>query len=114
MSPGLHTTVAETLVPADRPAAYAAAGRLVERLWAGRTETVTAEAPALLVHTVTTAPGGDDVDAWVTWQLTPAASHGWTRVRLTCDEADTSAAPPPELDAVLTLLLEEVGVQALC
>lgn len=33
--------------------------------------------------------------------------------RLVCDEADTSPGPPPGLDAVLALLLEEVGAPTL-
>ena len=106
MSPGLHTTVAETLVPGDPPATFAAAGRLVDRLWPGRTETVAVEPPGLLVH-------GVAGDAWLTWEIAPSGSDGWTRVRLVCDEADTSPGPPPGLDAVLALLLEEVGAPTL-
>ena len=106
MRPGLGTAVAEAVVPAVRPVAYAAVGRLIELLWLGRTEVVRAEPPTLLVHTVVPTPGSDDVDAWLSWELTPVASEASTGVRLTCDEADTSEAPAPELDEVLRLLVE--------
>ena len=36
MRPGLRTAVAETVVPAARPVAYAAVSRLIELLWVGR------------------------------------------------------------------------------
>ena len=106
---GLHTSSAETLVDADRETAFTAVSALVGRLWPGRTAVVVTEAPGLLVHTVTAEPGGGDVDAWLTWELTPSpapASDCSTRVRLVHDEADTTAGPPPELDTVLGLLVQ--------
>lgn len=102
MSPGLHTAAAETLVPGDPPAAFAAAGRLAERLWPGRVRTVAADPPGTLVLAVSE-------DAWLTWEIGPSGADGRTRVRLVCDEADTSPGPAPEVDVVLALLLEEVG-----
>ena len=110
MGPGLQTAVAEIVLPVDGPAAFAAAGRLVDLLWGGRTEVVAAEPPSLLLHTVAAAPGSDDVDAWLTWQFSSASGERSTRVRLMCDEADTSDGPPPELDDVLGLLADLVAV----
>ena len=106
MSAALRTAVAETVVPASRPLAYAAVGRPIDLLWGGRSDVVRAEPPTLLVHTVVPAPGSDDVDAWLTWEFAPATSEASTEVRLTCDEADTSEGPAPELDGVLRLLME--------
>ena len=105
--------MAEAVVPAAGPVAYAAVGRLIELLWVGRTEVVRAEPPTLLVHTVVPTPGSDDVDAWLTWELAPSASDASTRVRLICDEADTSNGPPPELDEVLRRLVDLVHTSAL-
>jgi hypothetical protein len=113
MSPGLHTAVAEVVAPADPTVTYAAVGRLVDLLWDGRTEVLSAEPPAVFVHTVVAAPGSDDVDAWLTWEVAPATPEGSTRVRLTCDEADISDGPPPELDEVLRLLVDLVHTSAL-
>jgi len=111
MKANLHTTTAESLVKADLWTVFSAIGRLLERVWGGRTEVLSAEAPILLFHTVTAGQGSDDVDAWLSWELSTSGSAGWTCVRLVHDEADTSPGPPPELDAVLALLLQEVRTE---
>ena len=71
-SPNLHTTVAETLVAGERSDVFAAVVELVAGLWPGMTEVVLLEPPARLVHSVSTA--GDEIDGWVTWELTPGSS----------------------------------------
>jgi hypothetical protein len=109
---GLRTVEAECVVRADRPTAFAAVGRLVVRLWGAGAEVALEDAPYMVVHTVS-AEGGGDVDAWLTWELSETGG-GWTKVRLVCDEADTGAAPPPELDRVLDLLRTSIKVASGC
>jgi hypothetical protein len=109
MTAPLNSTVAYACVAGDIASVYAAVHRLTQRLWAGMTEVVHADPPRVLLHHV--AIEGDDIDAWLTWELAPTGpSDSWTEVRLLHEELDTSSGPPPELDQVLTLLVESLGV----
>jgi hypothetical protein len=73
---------------------------LVDRLWPAMTEVALSDPPAELLLAVSS-------DCWLTWELAEAGPSS-TRVRVVHDEADTSAGPAPELDAVLALLAEAV------
>jgi hypothetical protein len=106
----LITTVAQTLVPGDPRGVMELVESLVEHLWPHSTETVLAEPPRLLMHSVSSWPDG--IDAWLTWELTAFGSTGWTIVRLIHDEADTSPGPPPELDILLRLVAESATSRA--
>jgi hypothetical protein len=108
-TPPLNSTIAHASVVGDPATVYAAAYNLIERLWPGTNEIVLADPPRLLMHRVSS--GGDDVDAWLTWDFRPAGpSSSWTELRLVHEELDTSAGPPPELDHVLALLGESLRV----
>lgn len=102
----LRSTEATTLVHATRETVFSAVDHLVGRLWPGMAEMVVVERPRQLLHTVNTADG--DIDGWVTWELVTAGVGSWTRVRLVHDEADTADDLPPELDALLELLIESL------
>ncbi len=107
MSNALNTTVAHASVAADIGTVYAAVENLVERLWPGMTEVVVAAAPRFLLHRVSI--DGQDVDAWLTWELAPVGpASSWTELHILHDEVDTSGGPPPELDQVITLLVESL------
>ncbi|MFP5318749.1 MAG: hypothetical protein ACLGI2_10705 [Acidimicrobiia bacterium] len=104
MNDGLTTTTAETLVPGDRRTVFSLIESLADHLWGGSTEVVLADAPSLFMHALEVDARG--VDAWLTWELTSLGTTGWTIVRLIHDEADASPGPPPELEILLTLLVE--------
>jgi methanogenic corrinoid protein MtbC1 len=98
---GLHSAEAQAVVPGDAEVVFDGIVALVERLWAMSVRTILSERPVRLMHSVS---GGDEAgDVWLTWELR-AADASTTRVRLVHEEADTSAGPPAELEAVLGLL----------
>ena len=110
MRNALNTTVAHASVAGDINSVYAAVQGLIQRLWPGMTEVVIADEPRLLFHRVSI--DGQDVDAWLTWELSPVGpSSSWTELRLRHEELDTSAGPPPELGDVLALLVQSLGSQ---
>lgn len=108
MTSPFNSTVAYASIAGTPETVYAAVERLIERLWSGMSELVLADPPRLLLHRV--GSEHDDVGAWLTWELAPTGPSGsWTQLRLLHDELDTSAGPPPELDQVLSLLVESLG-----
>lgn len=110
MSYPLNTTVAHAAVAADVSTVYGAVQELIERLWPGMSEIVIAADPRFLLHRVSI--DGEDIDAWLTWELTAAGpSSSWTELRILHEELDTASAPPPELARILELLIEHLGAQ---
>ena len=91
-----------------RTEVYTAVNSLLDRLLAGRVQVVAADPPGLLVHRVSAEGPVDDTDCWLTWELSALTAEGWTQVRLIHDEADTSGAPPPDLDGMLALLDDDI------
>jgi hypothetical protein len=109
MTTPLNSTATYVSVAGDIATVYAAVQEVIEHLWPGMSEVVHADPPRLLLHHV--AGQGGDVDAWLTWELVPTGPGGsWTELRLLHEELDTSVGPPPELDQVLTLLVESLRV----
>ncbi len=110
MSYPLNATVAHAAVVGDVTTVYGAVQELIARLWPGMTEIVIAAEPRLLLHRVSV--GGEDIDAWLTWELSPAGpSSSWTELRILHEGLDTVSGPPPELDRVLELLIEQLAAQ---
>lgn len=111
MNNALNATVAHASVAGDVATVYAAVQRLTERLWPGMTEVIIADEPHLFLHRVSI--DGQDVDAWLTWEFTPAGpASSWTELRLCHEELDSSAGPPPELDDILNLLVASLRIHA--
>lgn len=110
MSYPLNTTVAHASVAGDVATVYGAVQDLIARMWPGMTEIVVAAEPRLVLHRV--SGGGEGVDAWLTWELRPVGpSSSWTEVRILHEELDSASGPPPGLDRVLELLIEQLGTQ---
>jgi hypothetical protein len=103
----LHTTTAEAVVDAERDVVFAAVPRLLEQLPPLRAAVVASDPPLRVLHSVST--GTEEVDAWLTWEMQSVGDGSRTRVRLVHDEVDTSAAPPPDLEPLLTLLAERLA-----
>lgn len=106
-----HVTAAATLVGAAPDAAYSAVLALARRLWDLTAEDVLVTSPPdQLMHRVQV---DGEVACWLTWTLTPITA-ATTRVQLVHDEVASRCPPTPELDAVLSLLLDEIrtGVAA--
>lgn len=109
MTAPLTSTSAYVSLAGEIATVYAAVQEVIEHLWPGMSEVVHADPPRLLLHHV--AREGDDVDAWLTWELAPTGPGGsWTELLLLHEELDTSVGPPPELDQVLTFLVESLRV----
>jgi hypothetical protein len=97
----LRTRSASTCLPVPRKVAWQCIEELVAELWT--TETVAAQAPLQLLHSVVAEGGsGTDIACWLTWTLT-ALSPTDTRVDVShCEEGDD--APEPELGLLLCRL----------
>lgn len=91
-----------TLIPVAIDVAWVALESLIAELWPGATEVLHREAGILLLHSVAVEPGGEP-DAWLSWSLEPVNASA-TRVVLLHEE-QACAAPGPELDQVLVLLI---------
>ena len=100
----LHTTTAEAVIEAERDVVFAAVPRVLEKLPPLRAEVVASDPPIRVFQAVSTDE--DEVDAWLTWELQSVGDGSRTHVRLVHDEVDTSAAPPPDLEPLLTLLAD--------
>jgi hypothetical protein len=97
----LRTRSASTCLPVPRKVAWQCIEDLVAELWT--TETLAAQAPLQLIHSVVAdADGGTDIACWLTWTLI-ALSPTDTRITVShCEEGDD--APEPELDLLLCRL----------
>ena len=102
----LHTTTAEAVIEAERDVVFAAVPRVLEKLPPLRAEVVASDSPIRVLQAVSTDEDEDEVDAWLTWELQSVGDGSRTHVRLVHDEVDTSAAPPPDLEPLLTLLAD--------
>jgi hypothetical protein len=100
----LHTTTAEAVIEAQRDVVFAAVPRVLEKLPPLRADVVASDLPIRVLQAVSTDE--DEVDAWLTWELQSVGDGSRTHVRLVHDEVDTSAAPPPDLEPLLTLLAD--------
>ena len=92
---------------ADPVAVSVAIDELVTRLW-GTGSRVLDDDGLNRVDAVAAEPGDDVADVWLTWRLTPVA--GATRVRLVLDELEPGPEPIEELNVVLDMLAEKIGV----
>jgi hypothetical protein len=96
----LATSSATTLLPVCVERTWNELRALLEDLWPGDTDVLSAHDRVQLVHAVH-EDGNPDV--WLTWDVA-ALPCGGTRVSLQLDEILCSA-PEPELDALLLALL---------
>ena len=103
----MHSYAAERLVTADPVAVSGAIDDLVHLLW-GAGSRVLDDDGLTRVDAVAAEPTDDAADVWLTWRLTPVA--GATRVRLVLDELDPGPEPIEELNVVLDMLAQRVGV----
>jgi hypothetical protein len=100
----MDTYAVERLVPGGPPTVRAALESLVPAIWGDRARLVTDGGDGQ--RTVVFALGADDVDVWLSWELTE--DHGSTRVRLLLDELDAGPDPTEALGQLLDMVAATV------